>query len=163
MRNRSSLRQPDSMKRLLVHTMFLAIAAILPLLSQAAVVSGNEKQNDPCCCAAQPGQDGRDGRDGRDGLPGPPGPPGERAPESIPGKEGEQAPKENSVNSNGSDKFYMLITDNDVKDQRYGERVRFYETPSVGVASISINAGQTAHNRLARVTLAEPNVLDDSA
>ena len=90
---------------------------------------------------------------------GPPSPPRERGPEGIPGREGEPAPKENSVNCNSSDKLYLLITPN---DQRYSERVRFYETPSVG-ASFSITVGETAHNRLTRVTLAKLNVLNDSA
>ena len=137
--------------------------ALVPLLSQGMSMGGGDNGNDDNdeipekdqCCAAQPG---RDGRDGRDGLPGAPGLQGERGPA---GKDGERGPKGDSAAVNNSS-FYLLITPNDVKFKRYGDRVRLHETQVSGGPSISFNAGQTNRNRLMSVTLVEPNVLDDA-
>ena len=58
---------------------------------------------------------------------------------------------------------YMMITHDDVIYKRKGDRVRLYEPLRSGATSISFDAGQTDFNRLMRITLAEPNVLDNSA
>ena len=153
-------------------------ATVLGCLAVLAAVSGQTPppypmpQNDPCC-AAQPGRDGRDGRDGLpgppgppgDGLPGPSGPPGDRlpgppGPPGTPGV-GVQGPP-GSPGENDSDISYMLITPNDVKNKRYGNRIRLHEPLSTG-ESISFAAGKRRNNRLIRVTLAEPNVLNKTA
>ena len=142
------------------------LLTVAPHLSQSMGVTppddgggGEEKPKPDQCCAAQPG---RDGRDGRDGLPGPPGLQGERGPAGSPGKDGERGPKGDSAAVNNDD-IYLMITPNDVKFKRYGDRVRLHETPAAGGTSISFNAGSTANNRLMSVTLVEPNVLNDSA
>ena len=62
----------------------------------------------------------------------------------------------------GNSTSYLLVTPNDVINKRYGKRVRLDEKLSGG-SSITFNAGTTDFNRLMRITLAEPNVLDDSA
>lgn len=120
------------------HQVYATISVFLAILSFVPESSGNNhsKPSDRCY-AAKPG---RDGRDGRDGLPGPPGPSGERLQQSN---------------------FYLLVTPNDVKNKRYGNRVRLYESLSTG-PSMSFDAENvTIYNRLMRITLAEPNVLKD--
>ena len=137
------------------------LLTVAPHLSQSMGVppddGGDKIPESDQCCAAQPG---RDGRDGRDGLPGPPGLQGERGPAGSPGEDGERGPKGDSAAANND--IYLMITPNDVKFKRYGDRVRLHEALASGT-SISFNAGSTKYNRLMSVTLVEPNVLDDSA
>ena len=153
---------------------------VLGCLAILAAVSGQTPpfhpmpmpQNNPCC-AALPGRDGRDGRDGPPGPPGPPGdaltgppgPPGDRlpGPAGPPGSPGigVRGPPGPPGEKDG-DISYMLITPNDVRNKRYGNRTRLYEPLSAG-ESISFAAGKRRNNRLIRVTLAEPNVLNKTA
>ncbi|XP_065837711.1 uncharacterized protein [Oscarella lobularis] len=159
-------------------TTCLAVAVTLLSLSQGetTVSEKGTKLTAPCRIA----QPGRDGRDGRDGLPGPPGltgergsegpagpsgapgkkgpsgSPGERGPAGSPGRDG---PKGDA--SNCSSSFYLFLTPDDVKLKRYGNRVHLYESLSDDGAAISFGPGKTRFNRLMRITLVEPNVLDD--
>ncbi|XP_065837337.1 uncharacterized protein [Oscarella lobularis] len=170
------------MTHLVYTTTCLAVAAVLLSPSKGApVVTDKNSQPTALPCVSLRERDGRDGRDGLVGPPGPPGErgpagpsgsagapgkkgpvgsPGERGPAGRPGKDGEQGPKGDSGNS--SSNVYSLITPDDVKHARFGNRIQVYETLLDG-GSISFDAGETGFNRLMRVTVVEPNVLDDSS
>ena len=117
---------------------YLAILAVVAVSCNAQTQS---KPNDLC----PTGADGRDGKDGRSGRPGPPGPPGDGIMQEM---------KDDSS-------VYMLISRQDVKNERYGKRIRLYESLSAG-ASISFGTGNTTYSRLMRITLVEPDVLMNS-
>ena len=63
---------------------------------------------------------------------------------------------------NRNDSFYMLVTLNDVRNKRYGHRVRLYQPLSAGT-SISFDAGNMDFKRLMKITLVEPLVLSETA
>ena len=151
------------MKHLRYATISCCLAILLtvaPHLSQSVGITPPDDEPEPDQCCIRAPKPGRDGKDGQDGLPGPPGLQGERGLAGSPGKDGERGPKgDPAVND---DDIYLMITPNDVKFKRYGDRVRLHETLAIGT-SISFNAGSTTYNRLMRVTLVEPNVLKDSA
>ena len=128
---------PDAM----THHVFVYLAILA--VARALAVSGNGQSEPTDICRA-----GRDGRDGRDGQPGPPGPPG------PPGKGFVQR-------KTGNSSIYMLITRQDVKNEKSSNRVRLYESLSAGT-SISFDAGSTTYSRLMRITLVEPDVLDNA-
>ena len=154
------------MKYFVYATTYLALLTVQLSLSQSIT-----KPTAPCC-VAQPGRDGRDGRDGVAGPSGERGPAGTRGPEGPSGAPGKQGPSgergppgaQGPPGTKGESpfSFHLLISPDDIKYNRHGGRIRFYETPSVG-ASISFGTGTTRFHRLMRVTLAEPNMLNDSA
>ena len=155
-------------------TVLGCLALLTAVFGQIPHIPPIHPENVPCC-AALPGRNGRKGRDGppgspglpavqgppgslANGLPGPPGPPGEGLP-GPPGSPG--AELSGPRGSPGYNDVYMLITPDDVRNKRYGNRIRVYEPLSAGT-SISFDAGNTTYNRLIRVTLAEPNVLSNT-
>ena len=158
------------MKYLLYATTCLAVVTVQVSLSQSVT-----KPTAPCC-AAQPGRDGRDGRDGlpgppgergpAGGTPGPEGPSGAQGKQGSPGHPGERGPPgpPGTIQEEPPYSFHLLISPDDIKYKRHGEKIRFYKTvtPSIG-KSISFNKGNTKFHRLMQVTLAEPNTLNDSA
>ena len=161
-------------------TCLTVIAALLSLSHDTAAMSYEKHTAETSCCCTQPGRDGRDGRGGLAGPPGERGPagapgpagtpcaPGKQGPSGYPGERGppgvQGPPGSQGTEEKPSFSFHLLISPDDIKYKRHGRRIRFYKTvpPSIG-SSISFSTGRTKLNRMMRVTLAEPKMLNDSS